>query len=84
METGIWPTKERIEYSTLMLIHSIINSNKEMISQNVFQNRERRECQIHCKKDLKNKREYWNQNRSSWKNEKTNMEKKVKLKIKKE
>ena len=33
METGIWPVKERIEYSTLMLIHSIINSNKERISQ---------------------------------------------------
>ena len=33
METGIWPAKERIEYSTLMLIHSIINSNKERISQ---------------------------------------------------
>ena len=33
METGISQAKERIEYSTLMLIHSIINSNKERISQ---------------------------------------------------
>ena len=36
METGIWPAKERIEYSTLMLIHSIINSNKERISQKII------------------------------------------------
>ena len=36
METGIWPLKERIEYSTLMLIHSIINSNKDKISQKVI------------------------------------------------
>ena len=36
METGIWPAKERTEYSTLMLIHSIINSNKERISQKVI------------------------------------------------
>ena len=34
MET--WPGKERIEYSTLMLIHSIINSNKERISQKII------------------------------------------------
>ena len=32
MEIGKWPAKERIEYSTLMLIHSIINCNKERIS----------------------------------------------------
>ena len=36
METGIWPAKERIECSTLMLIHSIINSNKERISQKII------------------------------------------------
>ena len=36
METGIWPAKERIEHSTLMLIHSIINSNKERISQKII------------------------------------------------
>ena len=36
METGIWPAKERIEYSTMMLIHSIINSNKERISQKII------------------------------------------------
>ena len=35
METGIWPAKEEIEYSTLMIIHSIINSNKERISQKI-------------------------------------------------
>ena len=31
METGIWPAKERIECSTLTLIHSTIDSNKERI-----------------------------------------------------
>ena len=36
MKTGIWPAKERIEYSTMMLIHSIINSNKERISQKII------------------------------------------------
>ena len=36
METGIWPAKERIEYSTLMLIHRIINSNKERISEKII------------------------------------------------
>ena len=36
METGIWPSKRRIEYSTLMLIHSKINSNKERILQNII------------------------------------------------
>ena len=36
METGIWPPKERIEYSTLILIHSIINSKKERISQKII------------------------------------------------
>ena len=35
METGIWPANERIVYSTLILIHSIINSNKERISQKI-------------------------------------------------
>ena len=36
METGIWPAKERIEYSTLILSHSIINSYKERISQKII------------------------------------------------
>ena len=36
METGMWPAKERIEYSTLMLIHSIINSNKKTISRKII------------------------------------------------
>ena len=36
METGIWPAKERKEYSTLMLIYSIINNNKERISQKIM------------------------------------------------
>ena len=36
METGTWPAMKRIEYSVLMLIHSIINTNKEKISQNII------------------------------------------------
>ena len=35
-ETGIWPTKERTEYLTLMLIHSTIDSNRERISQKII------------------------------------------------
>ena len=42
MEAGIWPAKQSIlnstqlSYSTLMLIHSIINSNKERISRKII------------------------------------------------
>ena len=36
METGIWPAKERIECSTLILINSIINSNKKRISRKII------------------------------------------------
>ena len=28
-ETGIWPIKERIEYSIMVLFHSVMNSNDE-------------------------------------------------------
>lgn len=35
-EKAKWPTKEEIKYSTLMLIHSIIYSNKERISENII------------------------------------------------
>ena len=43
METGIWPAKERTEYSTLMLIYSIINSNKERISQKIILEQRKKE-----------------------------------------
>ena len=43
METGIWPEKERIEYSTLMLIHSIISRNKERISQKIILEQRKKE-----------------------------------------
>ena len=36
IETGVWPANKRIEYSTLMLILSIINRNKERISQKII------------------------------------------------
>ena len=41
METGILPAKKKIESSTLMLIHSIINSNKERISQIILEQRKK-------------------------------------------
>ena len=36
-ETGIWPIKERIEYSRMMLFHSIMNSNDERISKKIIE-----------------------------------------------
>ena len=36
IETSIWPAKEIIEYTTLILIHSIINSNKERMAQKII------------------------------------------------
>ena len=35
METGIWPPKEYLQYSTMMLYHSIINSEEERIAKNI-------------------------------------------------
>ena len=31
METGIWPAKEYLQYSTMMLYHSIINVEEELV-----------------------------------------------------
>ena len=33
---GIWTEKQRTEYSTIMLIHGIINTNKERISEKII------------------------------------------------
>ena len=35
METGIWPAKEYFQYSTMMLHHSLINSEEERIAKNI-------------------------------------------------
>ena len=35
METGIWPAKEYLQYSTMMLYHSIINSEEESVAKNI-------------------------------------------------
>ena len=35
IETGIWPAKEYLQYSTIMLYHSIINSEEERIAKNI-------------------------------------------------
>ena len=35
IETGMWPAKEYLQYSTMMLYHSIINSEEERITKNI-------------------------------------------------
>ena len=35
METGIWPAKEYLQYSTMILYHSIITTEKERIAKNI-------------------------------------------------
>ena len=35
METGIWPAKEYLQYSTMILYHSIINREEEHIAKNI-------------------------------------------------
>ena len=35
METGIWPAKEYLQYSTMMVYHSIINSEEERIAKKI-------------------------------------------------
>ena len=35
MEAGIWPAKEYLQYSTMMLYHSIINNEEERIAKNI-------------------------------------------------
>ena len=37
METGIWPVMARINFATLMLFHSVINSNNRLATDIVFQ-----------------------------------------------
>ena len=41
-ETGIWPIKERIEYSTTMLFHSVISDDERIAKEIVAQNSNRR------------------------------------------
>ena len=40
-ETRIWPIKERIEYSTMMLFHSIMNSDDEQISKKIIEQQQK-------------------------------------------
>ena len=35
METDIWPVNEHLNYSTMMLYHSIINSEEERLAKNI-------------------------------------------------
>ena len=35
METGVWPAKEYMQYSTMMPYHSVINSEEECIAKNI-------------------------------------------------
>ena len=36
METGIWPTNQRIQYSTTMLYHNIMNSDPKRIARKIL------------------------------------------------
>ena len=36
METGIWPTNQRIQYSTTMLYHNIMNSDHKRIARKIL------------------------------------------------
>ena len=36
METGIWPTNQRIQYSTTMLYHNIMNSDHQRIARKIL------------------------------------------------
>ena len=40
-ETGIWPIKERIEYSTMMFFHSIMKSDDERISKKIIEQQQK-------------------------------------------
>ena len=37
IETGVWPAEQRINYSSLMLYHNIINSNKDRLVKHIIQ-----------------------------------------------
>ena len=40
-ETGIWPIIGRIEYSTMMLFHSVMNSDDERISKKIIEQQQK-------------------------------------------
>ena len=40
-EIGIWPIKERIEYNTMMLFHSIMNSDDERIQKKIIEQQQK-------------------------------------------
>ena len=44
MKTGIWLAKEYLQYSTMMLCHSIINSEEECIAKIIV--KEQRKCNL--------------------------------------
>ena len=37
IETGLWPAEQRINYSSLMLYHNIINSSKDIFIKHIIQ-----------------------------------------------
>ena len=37
IETGVWPAEQRINYSSLMLYHNIINSSKDRLVKQIIQ-----------------------------------------------
>ena len=40
-ETGIWPIKERIEYSTMMLFHSVMKSDGERVAKKIIEQQQK-------------------------------------------
>ena len=37
IETGVWPAEQRINYSSLMLYHNIMNSSKDRLVKRIIQ-----------------------------------------------
>ena len=37
IETGVWPAEQRINYSSLMLYHNIMNSSKDRLVKQIIQ-----------------------------------------------
>ena len=45
METKVWPAEQRINYSSLMLYHNIINNSKNRLAKHITQEQRRQNHQ---------------------------------------
>ena len=73
METSIWPTKERIDYSTLMLIYIITDSRKKKWEREL-KTRIKNETQQRLTNDLKEKTKARTMQKGQMTNEKIHKE----------